>query len=179
MGGVGARPARLVAMSEPIVLRALAKLTLSLRITGVRTDGYHLLDAEMVTVDLCDTVTIASGGCNVMSYLASSPNRITAVDLNHTHVALTKLKLAGLQGLPNWAEFYRFFGEADEHQNIDKYYEHLRALMEDLTRGLGTRVRITRRPRGGTIEIEFYSDAELDRLADQLRTAAATRSALL
>ena len=35
-------------MSEPVVLRALAKLTLSLRITGVRPDGYHLIDAEMV-----------------------------------------------------------------------------------------------------------------------------------
>jgi hypothetical protein len=34
-------------------------------------------------------------------------------------------------------------------------------------------VRITRRPRGGTIEIEFYSDAELDRLADRLRGIAA------
>jgi 4-diphosphocytidyl-2-C-methyl-D-erythritol kinase len=33
---------------------ALAKLTLSLRIVGVRNDGYHLLDAEMVSVDLAD-----------------------------------------------------------------------------------------------------------------------------
>lgn len=56
---------------------------------------------------------------------------------------------------------------------------HLRALAEELTRGLGTRVRITRRPKGGSIEIEFYSDGELDRLADQLRTASATRGALL
>ena len=31
-----------------VVLQAPAKLTLSLRITGVRGDGYHLLDAEMV-----------------------------------------------------------------------------------------------------------------------------------
>jgi hypothetical protein len=51
--------------------------------------------------------------------------------------------------------------------------------MEELTRGLGTRVRITRRPKGGTIEIEFYSDAELDRLAGQLRATAAARGALL
>lgn len=56
---------------------------------------------------------------------------------------------------------------------------HLRALMEDLTRGLATRVRITRNPKGGTIEIEFYSDAELDRLAEQLLGAAASRGALL
>ncbi len=38
-------------------LRALAKLTLSLRVTGVRHDGYHLLDAEMVTLDLADLLT--------------------------------------------------------------------------------------------------------------------------
>src|SRR5437667_11900636 len=48
---------------------------------------------------------------------------------------------------------------------------HLRGLAEELTRGLGTRVRITRHPRGGAIEIEFYSDAELDRLIDRLRQA--------
>jgi ParB family chromosome partitioning protein len=52
---------------------------------------------------------------------------------------------------------------------------HLRALAEELTRGLGTRVRITRGGRGGTIEIEFYSDAELDRLAERLRGACTGR----
>jgi 4-diphosphocytidyl-2-C-methyl-D-erythritol kinase len=40
---------------------ALAKLTLSLRVVGVRADGYHLLDAEMVTVDLADTLWFAEG----------------------------------------------------------------------------------------------------------------------
>jgi ParB family chromosome partitioning protein len=44
-----------------------------------------------------------------------------------------------------------------------------RAVADDLTRRLGTRVRLTRKARGGTIEIEFYSDAELDRLVDELR----------
>jgi 4-diphosphocytidyl-2-C-methyl-D-erythritol kinase len=43
------------------VLRAPAKLTLRLRVTGVRPDGYHLLDAEMVTVDLADTLTMRPG----------------------------------------------------------------------------------------------------------------------
>ena len=55
---------------------------------------------------------------------------------------------------------------------------HQRALAEELTRGLGTRVRITRRGRGGTIEIEFYSDAELDGLVDRLRAAASPSAAL-
>jgi 4-diphosphocytidyl-2-C-methyl-D-erythritol kinase len=41
--------------------RALAKLTLSLRVTGVRDDGYHLLDAEMATLDLADVLTFAPG----------------------------------------------------------------------------------------------------------------------
>jgi ParB family transcriptional regulator, chromosome partitioning protein len=53
---------------------------------------------------------------------------------------------------------------------------HLAGLAEELTRSFGTRVRITRRVRGGAIEIEFYSDAELDRLVDRLRTAATTRA---
>ena len=41
--------------------RARAKLTLSLRIVGVRLDGFHLLDAEMVTLDLADELEITDG----------------------------------------------------------------------------------------------------------------------
>jgi 4-diphosphocytidyl-2-C-methyl-D-erythritol kinase len=46
-------------MAEVVV--APAKLTRSLRVTGVRADGYHLIDAEMVSLDLADTLTIADG----------------------------------------------------------------------------------------------------------------------
>src|SRR5262245_55731969 len=46
---------------------------------------------------------------------------------------------------------------------------HWRALADDLTRGLGTRVRIVPRSKGGMIEIEFYSDGELDRLVGHLQ----------
>jgi 4-diphosphocytidyl-2-C-methyl-D-erythritol kinase len=42
-------------------LLAPAKLTVSLRVVGVRDDGYHLIDAEMVTLDLCDTLHFADG----------------------------------------------------------------------------------------------------------------------
>lgn len=38
---------------------AHAKLTLDLRVTGVRDDGFHLIDAEMVTLDLADTVVVS------------------------------------------------------------------------------------------------------------------------
>jgi len=41
-----------------IIIDAPAKLTLSLRITGVREDGFHLIDAEMVTLNLVDKVRI-------------------------------------------------------------------------------------------------------------------------
>jgi 4-diphosphocytidyl-2-C-methyl-D-erythritol kinase len=43
------------------VVRALAKLTLSLRVTGVRPDGFHLIDAEMVTIDLADELAFSDG----------------------------------------------------------------------------------------------------------------------
>jgi 4-diphosphocytidyl-2-C-methyl-D-erythritol kinase len=43
------------------VVRALAKLTLSLRVTGVRADGFHLIDAEMVTIDLTDELAFSDG----------------------------------------------------------------------------------------------------------------------
>ncbi|MDZ7732033.1 MAG: hypothetical protein U5R31_02035 [Acidimicrobiia bacterium] len=43
------------------MLRAPAKLTLTLRVTGVRDDGHHLLDAEMVSLDLADTLTVSAG----------------------------------------------------------------------------------------------------------------------
>lgn len=53
---------------------------------------------------------------------------------------------------------------------------HLKGVADELTRGLGTRVRIIRRARGGAVEIEFYSEAELDRLVERLRVAAASRA---
>jgi 4-diphosphocytidyl-2-C-methyl-D-erythritol kinase len=43
------------------VEQAPAKLTVSLRVTGGRDDGYHLIDAEMVSLDLADRLTFADG----------------------------------------------------------------------------------------------------------------------
>src|SRR5690606_31702143 len=48
-------------MTDSTVVTAPAKLTVSLRITGVRADGYHLIDAEMVSVDLSDLLTFSDG----------------------------------------------------------------------------------------------------------------------
>lgn len=43
-------------------ITAPAKLTLTLRISEVLDNGFHLIDAEMVTVDLHDTLWIDPGG---------------------------------------------------------------------------------------------------------------------
>ncbi|MFM7063389.1 MAG: 4-(cytidine 5'-diphospho)-2-C-methyl-D-erythritol kinase [Actinomycetes bacterium] len=49
-------------MTAPVRLLAPAKVTLSLRVTGVRDDGYHLVDAEMVLVDLYDELEVDPEG---------------------------------------------------------------------------------------------------------------------
>ena len=45
-----------------IDLRAPAKLTWFLEVTGRRGDGYHLLRSEMVTLDLADRLTVDESG---------------------------------------------------------------------------------------------------------------------
>jgi S-adenosylmethionine-diacylglycerol 3-amino-3-carboxypropyl transferase len=79
-------------------------------------------------------VAISSGGCNVLSYLTANPAKITAVDLSPAHVALVKLKLAGLVHMPDWESFYRFFGEAKSRTNIADYDEYLRENIDASTR---------------------------------------------
>jgi 4-diphosphocytidyl-2-C-methyl-D-erythritol kinase len=61
-------------------MHAPAKLTLSLRVTGVRADGYHLLDAEMVTVDLTDELTFGPGDGLSVAAPGSGPEVPTADD---------------------------------------------------------------------------------------------------
>jgi S-adenosylmethionine-diacylglycerol 3-amino-3-carboxypropyl transferase len=79
-------------------------------------------------------IAIASGGCNVLSYLAAAPVTITAVDLNPAHVALNKLKLAALAHLPHYGAFCRFFAEADGRHNVDAYLTYLRPRLDAATR---------------------------------------------
>jgi S-adenosylmethionine-diacylglycerol 3-amino-3-carboxypropyl transferase len=79
-------------------------------------------------------VAIASGGCNVLSYLTADPAEILAVDLNRAHIALTKLKLAAIRQLPSYGSFYRFFGEADSDANLAAYKRHVRSALDPETR---------------------------------------------
>jgi S-adenosylmethionine-diacylglycerol 3-amino-3-carboxypropyl transferase len=79
-------------------------------------------------------VTIASGGCNVLSYLTANPARITAVDLNTAHIALNRLKLAAARGLPDHDSFYCFFGDADRAENVATYKAHVAPLLDETSR---------------------------------------------
>lgn len=51
-------------------------------------------------------------------------------------------------------------------QRTDVY---LKAVEEDLTRTLGTKVRLVSRKKGGKIEIEYYSNGELEGLVQRLK----------
>ena len=83
-------------------------------------------DIEALALEPDDhLITIASGGCNVLAYLTADPGRITAVDLNHAHIALNELKLMALRHLPGADEFKRFFQEANDVANVDLYDRHL------------------------------------------------------
>jgi S-adenosylmethionine-diacylglycerol 3-amino-3-carboxypropyl transferase len=79
-------------------------------------------------------VAIASGGCNVMSYLVADPARITAVDLNSAHVALTKLKMVAARRLEDHGEFSRLFASANDTANIEIYDRALCPHLDLMTR---------------------------------------------
>lgn len=92
-----------------VSLVAPAKLTLSLRCTGVRDDGLHLIDAEMVTLDLYDTLEIDAeghglivegGGDDISSAEDNLVNRALALAGRKAGVTLTKRvpSQAGLGG---------------------------------------------------------------------------------
>jgi S-adenosylmethionine-diacylglycerol 3-amino-3-carboxypropyl transferase len=87
-------------------------------------------------------VTIASGGCNVMSYLTADPEHITAVDLNPAHVALLNLKLTAIRELPGYEPFFRFFGHADEKANVALYDRHLADKIDPVTRAYWEKRRL-------------------------------------
>jgi len=73
-------------------LLAHAKLTLSLRVTGRRADGFHLIDAEMVSLDLADELEIEPA--EQSSIEVSGPFAV-GVPTDETNLCLRALVLAG------------------------------------------------------------------------------------
>ncbi|EGD58521.1 hypothetical protein Y88_0577 [Novosphingobium nitrogenifigens DSM 19370] len=101
-------------------------------------------------------VAIASGGCNVLSYLVADPAAITAVDLNTAHIALNKLKLASAQHLPDYKHFRRFFAEADRPSNIAAYHAYVAPFLDEPTRSYWEGRDLTLRRRIGGFRKGIY-----------------------
>lgn len=94
-----------------------------------------VVDMEALAIQPGNRIaTIASGGCNVLSYLTTNPGEIVAVDLNTAHIALNRLKVAALQQLPDYTHFRRFFADADTPTNLRTYKAHIRDHLDDTSR---------------------------------------------
>lgn len=92
-------------------------------------------DMEALALDADSRIlTIASGGCNALSYLTANPASVTVVDLNTAHVALNKLKHVAIRELTTYAELRRFIAEADHPGNVAIYRERLAPHLDETTR---------------------------------------------
>jgi S-adenosylmethionine-diacylglycerol 3-amino-3-carboxypropyl transferase len=108
-------------------------------------------------------VTISSGGCNALSYLAAQPAQVYAVDLNEAHLSLLKLKLAGLRAFSNYAEFWQFFGEAASRSNAALYRQRLRPWLDTDARSYWDKRNVLGRPRHRYFTDGFYRHGMLGR----------------
>jgi S-adenosylmethionine-diacylglycerol 3-amino-3-carboxypropyl transferase len=116
-----------------------------------------VVDMAALEIRPCDhVVTIASGGCNVLSYLTANPAAITAVDLNGAHVALTRLKLCGMRHLPDHESFFTFFGRSDTTTNIEAYRRYVRPRLDAESRTYWEGRRLGGRPRIEAFAENFY-----------------------
>ena len=94
-----------------------------------------VVDMEALAIEPGNRIaTIASGGCNVFSYLTADPAEIVAVDLNTAHVALNNLKRVAIQRLPDHASLRRFFADADSSGNIADYRAFVRPHLDETSR---------------------------------------------
>jgi S-adenosylmethionine-diacylglycerol 3-amino-3-carboxypropyl transferase len=108
-------------------------------------------------------IAIASGGCNVLSYLTADPAEIVAVDLNGAHIALGRLKLCALRFLPDYAAFRRFFAEADARENVVAYEALLRERLDPASRAYWDARSVTGRRRIDLFARNFYRHGLLGR----------------
>ena len=115
------------------------------------------IDMEALELRPSDhVVAIASGGCNVLSYLAADPAKISAVDLNGAHVALGRLKLCAAKTLPDHASFLRFFGDANTAENVVAYDRHIRPALDAVSAGYWNARRAWGRRRISVFARGFY-----------------------
>lgn len=117
-------------------------------------------------------VTIASGGCNVLSYLTANPAKIYAVDLNEAHIALLNLKLAATRALPSHAAFFRFFGEARDTRNVRLYHDLIAPSLDAQSRVYWEGRDVTGRRRITRFARNFYRYGLLGHFISAARLSA-------
>src|SRR3984957_8101234 len=117
-------------------------------------------------------VTISSGGCNALSYLTAQPAQVYAVDLNEAHLALLKLKLAGIRAFSDYSDFWQFFGAANSAANADLYRERLRPWLDPQARAYWDKRNVIGRPRHAYFTDGFYRHGMLGRFIGLAHFAA-------
>ncbi len=108
------------------------------------------VDLEALQLDPDSHVlTISSGGCNALNYLATGPAAVTAVDLNRFHIYLLDLKLAALKSLPEHEDFFAFFGKGKDASNLANYERFISPVLNDDARTFWEKSGIPGKVLGG------------------------------
>ncbi len=136
-------------MSKPLVLEAVQNEKTSSRqgilqkLFAVWFDAFvynqiwedPAVDLQALLIDKNSRIlTISSGGCNALNYLAENPESVTAVDLNRHHIFLLRLKLAALKYLPAHEDFFAFFGYGRSENAVRQFEAFIAPNLDEETR---------------------------------------------
>ena len=129
---------------ERMLERAFARLFHGLVYAQIWEDPVVDMEALQIQPD-DDIVCIASGGCNMLSYLTANPASITAVDLSPAHVMLNKLKRAAVQYVPDHATLFELLGRADQPVNVQHFDTYVAPHLDEETRTYWNALTLTGR----------------------------------
>ena len=161
--------------------RALSMDGMSERLFGLLFSGlvypqiWEDPDVDLAAMELRPEhtiATIASGGCNMLSYLAKSPAAIDVADLNASHIALNRLKIAAFAHLPGHPDVMRFFGIANEPSNALAYRTFIAPHLDFETRRYWERRRLNGQRRIDVFNGNFYRTGLLGRFIGASHMAA-------
>lgn len=130
----------------------------------VDMDALHIQPGDNI-------VCIASGGCNMLSYLTANPASITAVDLSPAHVMLNKLKLGTVQHVPDHATLFAMLGRGDQPDNVALFDTHVAPHLDDETRAYWN-ARTLRGPRKRILARGLYRHGLLGRFIGLIHLVA-------
>ena len=116
--------------------------------------------------------TIASGGCNMLTYLAHGLRSIDVADLNASHIALNRLKLAAFAHLPSHPDIMRFFGMANEPSNSRAYDRFIAPHLDPVSRRYWEKRRLNGKRRIEVFNGNFYRTGLLGRFIGASHIAA-------